>query len=365
MGSAACYHLAKRGARVLGLEQHGIPHALGAHHGHSRMIRLAYYEHPDYVPLLGRAYTLWNELEEESGQKLLHITGGLYAGPSGAEIVAGSVKAAREHGLDHECWDGADLRNRFPQFCLPEDYEAFFEPRAGFLVPEAAVSAHATCALQRGAVLHGHEKVTEWKAMKWGVKVETNKGAYSAGHVVFASGAWSGSLLGGSGIDLEVTRQTLAWFWPREPEMFQLGRFPCWFIETEPGYGHYGFPIMPGVPGLKIALHKPGQVTTADTVNRSVTAKDEAQVRWVLRDHLPKGEGPLLSIQTCLYTNSADSHFIVGPVPNQEHNNVSVACGFSGHGFKASSVVGEVLAELVLDGRSSLPTEFLSPQRFQ
>ena len=363
MGSAACYHLARRGVRVLGIERFGIPNVRGSHHGHSRMIRLAYYEHPDYVPLLRRSYELWHSLETEFGEKLLHLTGGLYMGPRGAEIVEGSMKSAIEHGLDHELLDGGEIRERFPQFSVPDDYKALLEPQAGFLLSEKAVAAHTAGALSAGAEIHGHEEVTGWRMTGEGAEIKTNRSTYSAAHVVFAGGAWTGQLVRDLGINLVVTRQVLGWFWPRNPEAFQLGTFPCWFIDTEQGYGHYGFPMMPDVPGLKLALHKPGAATNPNDIDRQTTAEDEETIRAVLREHLPSADGALLSMHTCLYTNSPDSHFVVGGLPGHE-DRVTIACGFSGHGFKASSAIGEALADLAIEGRARIPLEFLSPKRF-
>ncbi|GAG81640.1 unnamed protein product, partial [marine sediment metagenome] len=268
MGAATCSHLARRKISVLGLEQFDIPHNRGAHHGLSRMIRQSYYEHADYVPLLKRSYELWHELEDETDCKILTLNGGLYIGPADGEIVKGSLQSAREHHLPHQHMDRSAIAERFPQFSLPDHFEALFEENAGFVVPELAVGSHVELALRHGAELHGHEAVHDWTSNASGVTVTTHQGTYQADRLVITAGAWSARLLESLGIPLSVTRQVLAWTTPRQAEAFAPERFPCWFIETEPGFGHYGFPILPGQPGFKSALHKPSRIVDPDTVER-------------------------------------------------------------------------------------------------
>ena len=362
MGSSACYHLARRGVRVLGLEQFDIPHALGSSHGSSRMIRLAYYEHPDYVPLLRRAYELWDELEAVSGQKLLYRTGGLYLGPRDGEIVGGSLRAAREHGLTHEVLEREELRKQFPQFQIPEPWVGMFEPEAGFLVPERVVAAQAHAALRAAAELRGREAVVEWSSDARGVRVRTNKGEYRAGHLVLCEGPWSGKLVRDLGVELKVTRQVMGWVWPKEPESFALGRLPVWAIDRLDGTIHYGFPMVDDVPGFKLAHHGPGGLIDPDHVLRDPQPGDEESFRPILRSMIPAADGPLLSMKVCLYTNSPDGHFIIDRHP--KHERVTIACGFSGHGFKFASVVGEVLADLAMKGSTELPVGFLKLSRF-
>jgi len=362
MGSSACFQLARRGVRVLGLEQFDIPHALGSSHGQSRMIRLAYYEHPDYVPLLRRAYDLWDQLESISGQKLLYRTGGVYLGPIDGEVVGGSLRAARQHNLVHELLDRAELRKRFPQFKAPESWVAVWEPEAGFLTPENVISAYAQAALRNGAELHGRERVISWEASSKHAIVRTDRGEYHAEKLVFCGGPWTSSLVADLGIKLLVTRQVLGWVWPKEPELFELGRLPVWAIDHLDGTLHYGFPLLRDMPGFKIGHHGPGRETDPDRVARDPQPGDEETFRPILRDFIPQADGPLLSMKVCMYTNSPDHHFIIDRHPI--HERVTLACGFSGHGFKFASVVGEVLADLALDGRTRWPVGFLSPTRF-
>jgi sarcosine oxidase len=362
MGAAACLQLAQRGARVLGLEQFAIPHGRGSSHGYSRAIRLAYYEHPDYVPLLRNAWAQWGVLEALSGQTLLHRTGCLYLGRPESDLICGSREAAVAHGLPHEMLDACALGDRYPQFNVPPEYSAIFETLGGVLRPEAAVAAFAEQAMRAGAVLCGHATVAGWTTNGSGVTVETADGTrYSAGSLIVSGGAWSGRLLGDLGVPLTVTRQVVGWTWPRRPDLFGLDRFPTWAIEHETGV-HYGFPMLPDNPGFKIALHAPAAETNPDTVERDPQPGDAETFLPAVRRFFPNADGPLLALRVCLYTNSPDGHFIVDRHP--AHSNVAVACGFSGHGFKFAPIIGEALADLALGSRTALPIDFLGLSRF-
>jgi sarcosine oxidase len=367
MGSSACFHLALRGARVLGLEQFGIPNSLGSSYGESRMIRLCYYEHPHYVPLLQRAYELWHELEGRSGQKLLHITGGLYMGQAGSEFINGTLRAATEYNLPHHRLSSGEISKQFSQFQLPEDYSGVFEPNAGFLLPERVIATHAELALRHGGELRGHERVLEWKRDGSGFVVRTSASLYRSSSLVICGGAWSGQLLANLGIDLVVTRQVLGWVWPKAPDRFALGVLPVWAIDHSDGTQHYGFPMLSGAqssrPGFKIAHHFHGPPTTADAIDRVPGPSDEDDFRPILQRFIPEADGPLLSMLVCMYTNTPDSHFIIDTHPQEQ--GVIIASGFSGHGFKFASVVGEILADLAISGRTQHPIEFLSLRRFK
>ena len=362
MGSATCYQLARRGVRVLGLEQFNVPHDKGSSHGYSRMIRTAYYEHPDYVPLLQRSFQLWKQLEDEALAKLLHVTGGLYLGRPDGEIVAGSLRSCKTHGLAYELHARHELLNLYPQFHVPEEYVGLFEYQAGFLLPELAIGAHVDLAMRHGAEIHGNEPVTSWASDARGATVTTAQRTYHADEVVFCGGAWSDKLVTDLGVKLTVTRQVLGWVQPRRRDYFQLGVLPVWAIDNHDGTIHYGFPLAPDSPGLKIAHHGPGPAADPDTIDRAPRAGDEETFRPTLRRHLPDADGPLVSMRTCMYTNSPDHHFIIDRHPR--HPRVTIACGFSGHGFKFASVVGEALADLTTKGRTDLPIGFLGFDRF-
>ena len=362
IGSATCWQLAARGARVLGLEQFDLPHSRGAHHGYSRMIRLAYYEHSAYVALVKRAYTLWDQLEGASGQKLLYKTGGLYIGSPEGNLVSRSLAASRQYGLNHELLDRAELARRHPSFHVPDSFAALYEPEAGFLVPHRCVAAFIDQALRNGADLRGHEPLVDWQADDEGVTVYCAGGQYRARTLISCGGAWSQRLLGRIGVDLTVTRQVMGWFWPRRPQIFGLGQLPVWAIEGGGGGLHYGFPMVSDNPGFKISLHLPAEPTDPDNVQREPMDQDLPPLRAGLRDWLPDADGPLLALRVCLYTNSPDAHFIIDRHPH--HRRVIVACGFSGHGFKFAPVIGELLAQMALDGRAAMPIKFFSLKRF-
>jgi sarcosine oxidase len=324
---------------------------------------MAYYEHPDYVPLLRRAYDLWHELEADCGQKLLYETGGVYMGPPDGHVVSGALRAARQHGLAHEALSRREIARRFPQFRVPDDFAGIWEPRAGFLLPEKVIATQAEGGLRAGAQLHGREPVLAWHSTGSAVAVRTAKAEYHAGRIVFCGGPWTAKLVGDLGVQLVVTRQVLGWVWPRRPELFELGTFPVWGIEGDDGSLSYGFPLLRDNPGLKVARHGRGQETDPDRVKREATEEDEAEVRQIVERNLPDGNGPTLSLRTCLYTNSPDGHFVIDAHP--AHANVILACGFSGHGFKFASVIGEVLADLATRGMTDMPVGFLALQRFE
>lgn len=371
MGAAACSELVRRdpALRVLGLEQFGIVHDRGSHHGICRAFRTAYFEHPDYVALLRRSLELWRDLEAEAGATLLHLTGGLYIGRPECALVRDSIGAAELHGLPHAVLDREALRERYPQFRGDDDMIGFFEEQAGYVLCEAAVSCYAQAARQRGATLHEHEAVRSWAAGPASVTVTTDRATYEAEQVIITAGGWTSRVAAGLGIELSVTRQAAGWFEPRRPELFAADRFPVWGLDVrrDDGTGGiiYGFPLMAESRGIKIAHHWPGAACEIESVDRALRAEDEALFRATMRRRLPEAEGALLAMQTCVYANSADGHFIVDrPAQASMHGRVTIGCGFSGHGFKFAPVIGKALAELALDGESSEAVGFLGLGRF-
>ncbi len=358
-GSAAAAELGRRSARVLGLERFHRGHALGSSVGRSRIIRLAYFEHPDYVPLLRRAWDRWLDLERETGERLLVETGGLYVGAPGSAIVEGSLRSAREHGLAHEVLDAATMRERFPALRVDGGMVGLHEAKAGYLVPERCIEAHLALAERRGAALRFGEVVERWAADGSGVRVETTGGRYRAERLVIAAGAWLPRLLPDLGVPFEVERVTLFWFEPSAPQPFE--RLPVYIVETDWDGSFYGFPYLPD-QGLKVARHGSGERADPDALDRSPRGADEERVRRFVRRHLPEGDGPLREAKVCLYTKTPDEHFVVDRHP--AHERVVFASACSGHGFKFASVIGEALADLALDGRTSLPIGFLSLRRF-
>jgi sarcosine oxidase len=343
MGSAALYHLARRGKRVLGLEQFDVPHDLGSSHGVTRIIRLAYFEDPSYVPLLRRAYELWRELEREAGEQLLHITGTVEAGE---RIYEGSLRSCLEHDLPHELLDAREVARRFPAYRLPEELPALFQPDAGFVLPERCIIAHVEGALSRGAVVRARERVLEWEDAGDVVRIRTDRETVEAEQVVITAGAWAqgiGRLPAGLVV---AQRQVLAWLQPTKPELFAPERFPVFNLALEEGH-FYGFPVF-GVPGFKLGrYYHRGETGDPDVLSREPEREDEAVLRPFARRYFPDGAGPTMALKACLFELSPDEHFIIDRHP--ESARAVVGAGFSGHGFKFCSVVGEILADLVVD----------------
>ena len=366
MGASTCWHLARRGLRVLGLEQGPIPNPEASFAGLTRAIRLSYAEHPDYVPLLQGAYKYWEVLEEESGEEILRLTGALYMGPPNGELVSGASLSAEQHGLAHTLYTHAELEENWPQFQLPDSFEGLYEDKAGYLLSERAVEAFVAEARKHGADLRGGEMVTNWISTNSGVRVQVGNNEYSAQHLVIAAGAWTGKILNDMSLPLVVTRQVLGWVAPPRPDNFISDKFPVWVIDGNKGEGvHYGFPITPdgsGGEGLKLALHWPGKKVDPSIVIRDKLPNDDSDIQDALTRYLPNGRGPLLSQRVCLYTNSSDGDFIIDRHP--KFPQVSLACGFSGHGFKFASVIGEVLADLATNGKTDWPIGFLGLSRF-
>jgi sarcosine oxidase len=347
MGSAAAYHLSRRGLRVLGLERFDIGHAMGSSHGVTRIIRLAYFEHPSYVPLLRRAYELWRELERGFGEQLLHITGGIDAGPPGGTCFEGSKLSCELHELSHELLDAPTVNRRFPGYNLPADLLAVYQPEAGFLASERAVIAHVVAAQELGADIRAREKVLGWEPVHDGVQVETERGRYAAERLVICAGAWAGALVPELELLAVPERQVLAWLQPTEPALFSPNRFPVFVMEVPEGI-FYGLPVF-AIPGFKFGrFHHLGEVTSAERVDRDPNESDEAVLRDFASRYFPSGAGSTMALKVCLFTNSPDEHFIVDLHPT--YPQVVLAAGFSGHGYKFCSVIGEILADLALRG---------------
>lgn len=358
-GSAAAYHLARRGRRVLGLERFGPLHDRGSSHGHTRIIRLAYFEHPDYVPLLRRAYELWEALARESGRELLRISGGLMIGPPDGLLVSGARRSALLHGLPHELLTPEEASTRFPAFHLEEGEVALYEPHAGILFPEACIEAHLQGAAARGAELHFQEPVERWEAREDRVVVRTPRGTYEAGALVVTAGAWIGRILADLRLPLVVERQVVFWLTPRTPERFGPECCPIFLWQVPDGF-FYGIPALGG-RGVKVARHHGGEPTDPDHVR----PPSPEEARWLLgylERRLPEAAGLIEGMITCLYTNTPDEHFLIDRHP--AYPNVVFASACSGHGFKFTATVGQILADLATQGRTQLPIEFLSVKRF-
>jgi sarcosine oxidase len=350
MGSAAACHLARRGARVLGLDRFAPPHPNGSSSGRSRIIREAYFEHPAYVPMVQRAYELWEALERDSGRRLMLRTGGLMIGPPEGTLVTGALLSARTHGLQHELMNAGELKRRYPELRPDAEAVAVWEPRAGVLFPEDCVAAHLEQAARAGARLEPNEPALSWSAGAEGVEVRTAKGRHAAGKLVIACGAWSTGLLPELGLPLVAQRQVQLWFDPLQgglpghPGPFAPDRFPVFIWEDEPARFIYGFPELGD--GVKVARHHEGDEVDPDQVRREVGEEDVQPIRRVLKRLIPGANGRLRGSAVCLYTNTPDSHFVLGFHPG--HARVLISSPCSGHGFKFASALGETQADLLL-----------------
>lgn len=350
--------------RVLGIEQFTAAHDQGSSHGGSRMIRQAYFESPDYIPLVLRAYELWRKVERDTGRPLLHITGGLNIGSRDGELVNRTIAAAERHSIPFEVLEGREISNRFPVFDPQPGDAAVHETNAGYLFPEECIRAQLALASSAGAELHFEEKVLSWSTEADRVEVRTSKGSYSAGHLVITAGPWANAALHGI-FPLRATRQVMAWIQPTTGVgPFLPERFPVFLCEDpEGGFPGYGFPAMDGpAGGIKAAIHGSDVGCTPETVDRGIHEADVRRIIHPLKVRMPALEGEVVRAKTCLYTMTPDEHFVIGKHP--EFAACSVACGFSGHGFKFASVVGEILADLASGGSTSHPIGLFSPWRF-
>ena len=360
VGSAALFHLARRGVRALGLDRFPPGHDRGSSHGATRIIRQAYFEHADYVPLLLRAYELWAELSERQGRPLYHETGLLEIGPAQGEVVPGVLASSKRHQLAIEDLTAREVFARWPGFRAPESYRAAFERRAGYLEVEACVLAHLEQASKMGAEVRTGAAVRRWRAEGPGVVVETDHDKFSAGALIIAAGAWAGQTLVDLGLRLEVRRKPLFWFEALETAYDPARGCPCFLFEMPTGI-FYGMPQI-DADGVKIAEHTGGAVVADPLeVNRDLEPAERRRVEEFAAACMPQVSHRMTRHAVCMYTMSPDAHFIVDRHPALPQ--VAFAAGLSGHGFKFTGVLGEALADLILDGATSLPVGFLAANR--
>lgn len=365
VGAFVARAAARAGARVIGFEQRWPAHPGGSSHGESRVWRHAYFEHPDYVPLLRFSSADFGALELESGAALLQRCGVLVAGPPGSEIVAGCLRAAGEHALPVEALDAAGLRARAPALAIGDDWSGVFEADGGFVRPEAAVDAALRVAARGGAVLQTGVAVSGLAEDDTGVTVQTPHGTHRARAVVVCAGAWTAALLPALSGLLRVTRQVQGWFSP-DGAAADPDRLPCWLLDRGAGqrlvYGIPCDPLRPGPRRAKIAVH--GSDTDLDPAAdpRLCTPADHAALAAVRAAHAPGISGPLVDARVCAYTMTPDEHFVLDRPPGARR--VVVVAGLSGHGFKLTPALGAAAAGLALTGQSPLPTDFLGLKRF-
>jgi sarcosine oxidase len=360
VGSAALVHLARRGLRVLGIDRFAPGHDRGSSHGQTRLIRQAYFEHPDYVPLVQRSFALWHELEQLAGETLYNQVGLLLVGPPNGEVLDGARASARLHGLPIEELSAPQVSARFPGFWVPDECEGIFESRAGYLLVERCVVAHADQAKRLGAELHVGEAIRGWRAAGAGVIVETDRATYRADRLVVAAGAWAGQLLGELGIPLEVLRKPLFW-WQTRGDAYRVDRGCPGFLYDLSRGRFYGFPQIDS-SGVKVAEHTGGAVVHDPlAVDREIDPAEQQRVAAFVDGCLSQATTQCTDHVVCMYTMTPDAHFVVDRHP--EFPQVVFAAGLSGHGFKFTCVLGEILSQLALDGHTELPIGFLSASR--
>jgi sarcosine oxidase len=362
MGSAIAAHCAARGASVIGLEQFQPVHDLGASHGKSRMIRKAYFEDPAYVPLVLRAYELWRKLERDSGEEILRLTGVLSVGEESSEIIAGTRRAAKDHGLALESLSRGEVKARYPTLELLKDEAAIFEPDGGVLNPERAVAAHLQMARAKRAELRFGVAMESWEASGSGFELRlSDEAKVTANKLVLALGPWFQEALESLGVRIRVQRNVQAWFSPAT-KAYDASRFPGFLLDRR-GLAAplYGFPDFGD--GIKAAYHGLGDLTDAQHVDRTVNlARDVEPIVRELERWMPGAAGTFLEAKPCMYTLTPDGNFVIDRHP--KHAGVTLCGGFSGHGFKFAPVIGEIGADLALDGGSRHEIEFLSLRRF-
>jgi sarcosine oxidase len=360
-GSAALLALARRGVKAIGFDRLHPPHDRGSTHGRSRIIREAYYESPVYVPLVQRAAELWTRLARESERRLFWQTGGLMIGPPEGVLVTGATRSAREHGIPFELLDAPAIRRRFPAFGVADTDVALLEHRAGFLDPEACVESALALAARAGAEIRTGTEVLDWAGNGGGLEIRYRGGVVQCGRAIVALGPWLPAFLREAGLPLLVERQVMFWFRPGgDAAPFTPGRMPVFLWEWRGGRFLYGVPDH-GM-GVKVACHHEGVLTPPDLADRSVAPEETAEMQALLARTLPGLTGAPVETATCLYTNTPDQHFVLGPLPADPRLLVASPC--SGHGFKFASAVGEALADLATIGTTRFDLSPFRPERF-
>lgn len=366
MGSATCYELAKAGLSVLGLEAHVLVNDEASHSGQTRIIRKAYFEHPDYVPLLKATYQGWEALEQVTGKSFYHPVGLAYFGKKGHPLLQSVKDSSRVYDLPLEYLNESATSDLLPDFEIPKSYESILEPEAGFVCTDQVIKAYADLAREHGAILKEQEEVLDWESQKDRVQINTQKGSYTCNKLILTGGAGNVKLLPGNMPQMKVTRQLISWVKPKNTAHLELGKLPCWVFAPDDEQGiFYGFPMLPktygGIQGLKVAHHYPGE--TIDQLSEIAIKTEQQKIEAMMRQYMPGVFDGFLEVTSCLYTYSPDEHFVIDFVPDT-NQQVIAAAGFSGHGFKFVPVLGEVLRDMTINGKTEHLVDFLKISRF-
>jgi len=360
VGSAALYSLSSRGYRVAGLDRYSPPHTYGSSHGHTRAIRKAYFEHPNYVPLLVKSYELWRKLEKNVKKDLLHLVGMLEVGPPDGELIKGIRHSADVHDLPVEFLSLHETSELFPGLGLTDEFLFAFERDAGYLLVEDCIASFLALATSSGAELITDTVVSDWSASLDGVEIKTSKGTIQAGALVLAGGPWASQLLGKTqGVSLELRKKHMYWYSNDDQQYFSSSGFPVFAFElpAKDNYRiYYGFPQI-NSDGVKFAEHSGGLLVDSPDSIKDKHDPDAHKTDLFARTYLPHISGSVSRHETCLYTLSPDENFYLDVHP--QFDNVAFAAGLSGHGFKFAPVLGEVLADLVTKSSSPYDIDFL------
>lgn len=361
MGSAALYTLARQGLKVCGIEQFGLAHDRGSSHGDTRMIRKAYFEHPDYMPLLHRTYDLWRDFECASGAGLFRQCDLVVAGRADSAVIQGLKACYEEHDLPYERMSGREANLRYPQFRFDDDFVANVDPVAGILYVERCIEQFCKQAVKSGAHIFSNEKVLSWKAVNGEIQLKTSKREIFSKKLILTTGAWACTELAKLNVHLRVWRKVFLWYRSGDSEKYRVGTMPTFYIQSGE-LGFYGFPAM-DEHGIKVGEHQTAEPCEhPDSVARDLLPRDTATMKSLLKSYFRDFSPQLTRHSVCMYTMTPDHHFIIDRHPR--HENVFIAAGFSGHGFKFAPVVGEILSDFVLHGTTNFPVDFLSLERF-
>jgi sarcosine oxidase len=361
MGSASLYALARRGRKVLGIDRFQPGHQLGSSYGESRLIRMAYYEDPVYVPLLRLAYEAWRQFESHTGEQVMTITGILEAGVTGSELVEGSLRSSRQHDIPYELLPPAQVNKRFPAFSIPSDWHCIFQPDAGILQPEKAIGLLIKAARELGAATALGTRVARVLPVADHVEVQLQSGeTIEAASAILAVGAWIQDLAPELGSKMRLTRQPSMWFEPRDKKLVRPPSMPVFFFQTPEDF-IYGFPDFRG-SGVKAGSHLPcGELTTADEFRDAVSHRERQHLERLMDRYIPAAAGRVRDTHVCIYTRSPDEHFALGLHPRAPQIVLASTC--SGHGFKFASIFGEIIADLATSRATDKPIDFFRPSR--